>query len=155
MSGSHHYTLTVRWTGNTGAGTRTYQSYTRDYEVSAEGKASMIAGSADVNYRGDGARWNPEDLLVASLSACHKPWFLHLAAQAGVTINAYIDKPEGTMNVAADGGGEFTACVLRPTITLADSAQEHDADALHAKAHAMCFIARSVRFPITVEATYR
>lgn len=150
---SHTYTLTLRWTGNTGEGTRTYQSYQRDYEVSADGKPAIV-GSADPNYRGDPERWNPEELLVAALSACHKLWFLHFAATSSVIVTDYVDAPVGTMQVESDGGGQFTSCVLKPTITLANSDDRERAQTLHAKAHAMCFIARSVNFPITVEAEY-
>ncbi|MEO0574725.1 MAG: OsmC family protein [Pseudomonadota bacterium] len=149
----HSYTLTLRWTGNTGEGTKTYQSYQRDYDVSAEGKP-VIAGSADPNYRGDATRWNPEELLVASLSACHKLWFLHLAATAKIVVTDYVDAPVGSMRVDANGGGQFTACVLMPTITLENVSDSEKAQSLHAKAHAMCFIARSVNFPVTVEASY-
>ena len=48
----------------------------------------MIAGSADPAFRGDRTRYNPEDLLVASLAACHMLWYLHLAADAGVVVVA-------------------------------------------------------------------
>lgn len=153
MGASHQYTLEVRWTGNTGEGTKDYGSYERSYVISSDGKPD-IAGSADPNYRGDGTRWNPEDLLVASLSACHKLWFLHLAAVNGIVVTAYADEPLGTLNAGRDGSGEFTSVVLRPQITLGDPSLADGADALHHEAHEKCFIARSVNFPVTVEASY-
>ncbi|MCR2632510.1 OsmC family peroxiredoxin, partial [Salmonella enterica] len=76
MKGEHHYDVGVTWTGNTGKGTASYTAYARDHVIQSPGKPD-IAGSADPAFRGDPARWNPEDLLVASLSACHKLWYLH------------------------------------------------------------------------------
>lgn len=153
MGHKHEYTLTTTWTGNTGEGTRDYKSFERNYTLAAEGKPE-IAGSADPNYRGDKTRWNPEDLLVASLSACHKLWFLHLAAVNGIVVTDYVDEPLGTLNAERDGSGEFTSVVLRPRITITDPALAEKADTLHHTAHEKCFIARSVNFPVTVEATY-
>lgn len=154
MGKPHTYTLTLHWTGNTGEGTVNYKAYKRDFEISADGKPTL-AGSADPNYMGDASRWNPEELLVGALSGCHKLWYLHLAAMAKITITEYVDHPLGTLNAESDGSGEFTSVVLKPTVTLADPSQADKADTLHAKAHKMCFIARSVNFPVTVEATYQ
>ena len=153
MGTPHHYTLAVTWTGNTGEGTSGYTTYERSYVISGDGKPD-IAGSADPNYRGDKTRWNPEDLLVASLSSCHKLWFLHLAAVNDIVVTDYADEPLGTLNAERDGSGEFTSVVLRPRITLSDSSLADTADALHHEAHEKCFIARSVNFPVTVEARY-
>ena len=148
---THHYHLELRWTGNDGTGTSTYRAYRRDHELGAPGKAA-IAGSSDPHFRGDAARWNPEELLVASLAACHQLWYLHLCAEAGVIVTAYEDRPEGVMQESADGGGQFTHVVLRPSVTIAAGSSRERALALHEKAHALCFIARSVNFPVAHEA---
>ena len=73
----HTYQTQVDWTGNTGEGTKTYQGYGRDHTITSDGKA-RIQGSSDPAFRGDATRYNPEELLVASLSACHMLWYLHL-----------------------------------------------------------------------------
>jgi organic hydroperoxide reductase OsmC/OhrA len=146
----HLYTATVTWTGNTGAGTRDYRSYGRSHEITAPGKPA-IAGSADPAFRGDLACWNPEDLLVASLSACHKLWYLHLCAVAGVVVAAYVDQAEGTMVEDDARGGYFTGVVLRPTVTITADSDADKARALHGAAHAKCFIANSVNFPVECE----
>lgn len=144
----HHYTVQVTWTGNSGTGTASYRSYERAHEISANGKPT-IAGSSDPSFRGDSARWNPEDLLVASLSACHKLWYLGLCAQAGVVVTAYEDAAEGSMVEEANGAGQFTSVVLRPRVTISAGSDEVKASELHRQAHSMCFIARSVNFPVT------
>ena len=145
----HHYAVRVTWTGNLGVGTRGYRDYGRDHEISAPGKPS-IAGSSDPGFRGDAARWNPEELLVASISACHKLWYLHLCSAAGVVVEAYEDLAEGVMAEDADGGGRFVAVILKPTVTLAPGADADTAARLHNDAHDKCFVANSVNFPVTV-----
>ena len=150
MGRRHSYTVTVTWTGNQGTGTSGYRDYQRSYEISAAGKSS-IAGSSDPAFRGEGARWNPEDLLVASLCACHELGFLHLCADAGVVVEAYVDEAVGVMEEAADGGGQFVEVVLRPRVRLAPGSDRDKIQSLHHEAHAKCFIARSVNFPVRCE----
>ncbi len=150
MGRRHSYAVTVTWTGNTGTGTSGYRDYQRSYEIFAAGKSS-IAGSSDPAFRGDGARWNPEELLVASLCACHELWFLHLCADAGVVVEAYVDEAVGVMEEAADGGGQFVEVVLRPRVRPAPGSDRDKIQSLHHEAHANCFIARSVNFPVRCE----
>jgi organic hydroperoxide reductase OsmC/OhrA len=151
MSGrEHRYHVTVRWTGNLGTGTATYRGYSRDHEIAA-GAKPPIPGSSDPAFRGDAARWNPEELLLASLSACHKLWFLHLATEAGLVVTDYLDLAEGTMIETADGGGHFVEAVLRPHVTLAPGSDPARVEAVHHAAHEKCFIARSVNFPVRCE----
>jgi organic hydroperoxide reductase OsmC/OhrA len=153
MTEKHHrYSVRVTWTGNTGAGTATYRSYERAHDISAEGKAT-IAGSSDPAFRGDAGCWNPEELLVASLSACHKLWFLGLCAQEGITVTAYQDSAEGVMVEEASGAGQFISVTLHPHVTISADSDEAKALALHHEAHANCFIARSVNFPVKNEPT--
>lgn len=150
MSKSHRYDVTVRWTGNLGSGTSGYRDFARDHEVTANG-AAPIAGSADPAFRGDPARWNPEQLLTASLSQCHMLWYLHLAAQAGVVVNDYTDDPVGTMAEDPGGGGRFTEVVLRPRVTVATPDMIDAAILVHESAHEKCFIANSVNFEVRHE----
>jgi organic hydroperoxide reductase OsmC/OhrA len=148
----HRYQVTVEWTGNTGTGTSTYRAYERRHDISASGSAKPdIPGSSDPAFRGDAARWNPEELLVASLSACHQLWYLHLCADAGVVVTAYVDRAEGTMIEEATGAGQFSRVVLRPVVTVSAGSDLARARALHHEAHAMCYIARSVSFPVEHE----
>ncbi|WP_029010225.1 OsmC family protein [Azospirillum halopraeferens] len=147
---THRYETTVTWTGNRGAGTESYRAYGRDHDITAPGRP-VLAGSADPAFRGDPGRYNPEDLLVASLSACHMLWYLHLCATAGVRVVAYADTAAGIMAEDADGGGRFTGVVLRPAVTIARGVDRALAERLHHEAHRKCFIANSVSFPVTCE----
>jgi organic hydroperoxide reductase OsmC/OhrA len=154
MGRTHHYTATVTWTGNKGTGTSGYRDFSRDHEVSGDGKPVLLA-SSDPAFRGDPSRYNPEELLVAALSECHMLWFLHLAATSGVVVTEYVDRAAGTMAENADGSGQFTEVVLRPEVTVSAPGMVAATDALHERAHQMCFIARSVNFPVRHEATTR
>ena len=151
MHATHEFRTITRWTGNLGSGTSGYRNYSRDHVVGGVGKAAEIAGSSDPVFRGDRSRYNPEELLVASLSTCHMLWMLHLCADAGIVITHYEDAASGTMSIHEDGGGEFTRVVLRPRMTITDRARVADAKNLHQRASELCFIARSVRFPVEHE----
>jgi organic hydroperoxide reductase OsmC/OhrA len=147
---THTYTVSVAWTGNRGSGTSGYRAYGRDHEVSADGPA-VIAGSSDPAFLGDRAKWNPELELTAALAQCHMLWYLHLCADAGVTVVGYSDQPVGTMTETADGGGHFTGVVLRPRVVVASADMIERAGELHEQANAKCFIANSVNFPVRHE----
>jgi organic hydroperoxide reductase OsmC/OhrA len=115
----HRYTLTVTWTGNTGDGTLTYRGYKRTHTVTAEGPPEL-PGSADRTFHGDRQRWNPEQLLLASLAQCHMLSYLHVCVDVGVVVTEYVDRPAGSMRTEADGSGRFTEVVLQPEVTVAD-----------------------------------
>jgi len=148
MSREHNYCVTVVWTGNTGKGTSAYHAYKRDHEISVIGKAP-IPGSSDPKFRGDAARYNPEELLVAALSTCHMLWYLHLCADAGIAVESYEDRAEGTMKETTEGGGRFVNVKLRPHVKVIGSVEQ--AETLHQRAHELCFIANSVNFPVDHE----
>ncbi len=147
MKREHIYAATVNWTGNTGKGTSAYGAYSRDHEIICAGKPG-IPGSADPTYRGDATRHNPEDFLIAALSACHMLWYLHLCAVNKVVVTAYEDAAVGSMRTHADGAGEFVRVTLRPRVTIAAGSDPEVAMRLHREAGANCFIARSVNFPV-------
>ncbi len=149
MAKEHRYEINTKWTGNLGSGTGDYRSYSRNHEVGGPGKQALIPGSSDKEFLGDSARYNPEEMLVASLSTCHMLWILHLCADAGIAITEYTDSASGTMLQHEDGSGEFIGVTLNPRMKIADSARIGEATALHAKAHRLCFIARSVKFSVT------
>ncbi|MEP6962248.1 MAG: OsmC family protein [Acidobacteriota bacterium] len=150
---AHQYSVVVEWTGNRGSGTSAYAAYSRDHQIFVEGKTTLIAGSADASFRGDPAKYNPEELLVEALSACHMLAFLHLCADAGIVVTAYRDTAAGSMQVQADGAGQFTKVTLRPHVAITDGTRLTELDALHHRAHEVCFIARSVNFTVGCEAT--
>src|SRR5947209_2842644 len=150
MSARHRYEVQVAWTGNRGEGTTGYRAYDRDHEARS-GDRPAIPGSSDPAFRGDPERWDPERLLVASLSHCHLLWYLHLCAAEGVVVLSYEDRASGVMEEQDDGGGHFVEVTLRPVVGVADHGMIERAEALHERAHSLCFIARSVNFPVRHE----
>ena len=145
----HAYQICVDWTGNDGTGTKCYASYRRDHAIASAGK-TPIPGSSDPNFRGDPSRYNPEELLVASLSACHMLWYLHLCAVNKIIVTDYHDTASGVMEEATDGSGKFVRVELRPVVKISPGDDRARALALHAEAHRYCFIANSVNFPVEV-----
>jgi len=112
-----------------------------------------LPGSSDPAFRGDPARYNPEELLLASVSSCHMLWYLHLCAEAGVIVVSYEDNPAGEMTETADGGGRFTTITLRPKIEVKEASMITKANELHKRANELCFIANSLNFPVNHEAS--
>jgi organic hydroperoxide reductase OsmC/OhrA len=149
MTHEHRFHARLTWSGASQGPTRSYTSYARDYVVEIEGKPPLPGSSAAV-FRGDPARHNPEDLLLAALSGCHLLWYLHLCADAGIEVVAYTDEASGIMTLK-DGKVRFTEVTLRPRVTIAAGDPEL-AKALHAQAHDECFIANSVNFPVRHDA---
>ena len=143
----HHYELRVAWTGDDGDGTASRDGYRRDHSIEAAGKPVLL-GSSDPGFNGDASRYNPEELLLASLSACHLLWYLSVSAVARVVVVGYEDDPLGTMVEEPGGSGYFTGVLLRPRVVVADAAMIERANELHDAAHRNCFIARSVSFPV-------
>jgi organic hydroperoxide reductase OsmC/OhrA len=148
----HTYSINITWTGNTGTGTSAFRAYERSHEISVSGKPP-IPSSSDPAFRGDKTRYNPEELLVASLSSCHMLWYLHLCADAGIVVVEYEDNASGLMEETTDGGGHFKQVVLHPRIKVRAGADVELANSLHERAHHLCFIANSVNFPVTCEPT--
>ena len=151
----HHYKTTTEWTGNQDTGTSDYRKYSRSHSIKAEGKSSEIEGSSDSSFRGDATRYNPEELLVSSLSACHMLWYLHLCAAHGIVVTDYVDEATGVMEETTDGSGRFREVTLHPIVTITEAVKKEQAHQLHQEASRMCFIANSCNFPIKHEAEVR
>jgi len=146
----HDYKARLIWDGNLGDGTSTYAGYGRKYRVQIDGKPEL-KGSADPIFRGDRDTYNPEDLFVASLSACHLLSYLALCARSKINVIAYEDDASGVLKLRPDGGGSFESVILRPVVTITPESDERRALELHETAHDLCFIAASVSIPVQHE----
>lgn len=147
----HHYQVRITWTGNTGEGTANYNSYRRDHEISGTEQAPIL-GTTEVPKFHDSKRYTPDELLVASLSACHMMWLLHLCADAGITVTSYVDDARGRM-IQAGRSGHFTDVTLYPVMKITDATRIQDAEKLHEQAGELCNIAKSVNFPVHCKPT--
>ena len=151
MGKEHTYKINIEWTGNRGEGTSHYKGYDRSHQIVAPNKI-IIQASSDPAFMGDASRYNPEELLVASLSSCHMLWFLHLCSDNGIVVTDYKDDATGIM-VETISGGHFTEVVLHPVVTVTDSTKIDKTNELHEEANKRCFIANSCNFPVKHEAT--
>jgi len=141
------YRTQLEWTGRGEQGTAAYASYGREYRVTIDGKPQII-GSASARFRGDPALPNPEELLIAAVSACHMLAYLALCARNGVRVVEYEDAATGVLTLHADGRGSLSEIVLTPIVTIAPDSDEALALQLHETAHEQCFIANSCSVPI-------
>ena len=141
------------WSGREHArgATRDPATFSRDLSVTVDG-LSLPMSSAPA-YRGDPTRANPEQLFVASLSACQALTYLFLAAKNRLPVVGYVDDAEGRLGLL-DGRIRMSAVTLRPRITLEAGANESLARDLVDKAHANCFIANSVSTSVDVVPTF-
>lgn len=143
----HDYTTRVEWTGNRGEGTAHYKAYDRTWNIAVPGKP-VVHCSNDPLLGGDPSKMNPEDLLLSALSACHMLWYLHYAADAGIVVTSYSDGPVGVGEVGRGGAGRFVKVTLRPQVGVKAGTDLRAAEAIHHRIHEVCFIARSVNFPV-------
>ena len=144
----HQYKTNTKWTGNLGKGTAGYTAYDRDHLISSANKIIEIPASSDPSFRGNAAPYNPEELLVASLSSCHMLWYLHLCSANKIIVTHYEDNATGSMQETKDGGGTFKQVTLNPIIKVADAGMIEKAKKLHHQANKLCFIANSCNFPV-------
>lgn len=147
MTTEHHYKLTAQWHGNKGTGTSGLRAYDRSHTVSIAGKPDLML-TTDNAAVGDKTKLNPEDLLVTAISSCHMLSYLYVCAMEGIVVTDYIDHATGTMIEDAAGGGKFKSVTLNPIVKVAEPEMVDKANALHHKAHEICYIANSVNFEV-------
>ena len=147
----HQYKILVEWTGNKGSGTLDYRSYSRDHSILGRKKEGIILGSSDSAFSGDPKRYNPEELMIASISSCHMLWYLRLCSDHQVIVTDYTDEAHGVLDIKSGGKGKITSVTLKPVVTIANPNSETIAMEMHQKAHEECFIANSCNFPIVFQ----
>ena len=140
---AHQYPSTLTWSGSTLA-----DPYLREAVVSNPGKVSIPVSSA-VEYAGDGARWNPEDLLGSALATCHMLTFLALCAKAQVQVTAYEDRAVSVLDTI-DKITSITEIHLNPTIRVAPGTSKAKVEELFQKAHKYCFVGSSINSKVVM-----
>jgi organic hydroperoxide reductase OsmC/OhrA len=145
-----HYHAKLVWSGSALGPTKSVESYSREFRAEFDGKPPL-RGSADPAFHGDPTLYNPEDLLLSALSACHMLSYLAVCAHAGVVVLSYEDTAVGTL-ARRDGRVRFVDALLRPKVLLERGSDLEKAKALHEKAHNICIIVNSVNFPVRHEA---
>ena len=153
MPDAHQFEATLRWPAAAAQPIPPLPHFSRDNILGGAGKPD-VPGSSPAIFGGDNTRYNPEQLLLMALAQCHMLTYLAIAAKRGLTILAYEDRATGTLAVGEHGvKGKMSMqeVVLRPRVSVTKGTNLVDAEAIHEKAHANCFIANSVNFPVRHE----
>jgi organic hydroperoxide reductase OsmC/OhrA len=141
----HEFPLQLRWEGSTAS------EYTRDAVASTAGKQDIAVSSAS-SYGGNDTRWNPEDLLGASLSTCHMLTFLALAKKVRLDVRGYEDRVTVMLDTV-DKVTRVTKIRLAPTIRVAPGTNADKVREMFEKAHKYCFIGQSITSEVLMEPT--
>ncbi|MBP6813973.1 MAG: OsmC family protein [Burkholderiaceae bacterium] len=139
----------LQWAGPSSGAAFSYDSFDRTTTIEFAGGARLQA-SAPAEFKGDDALCNPETLMLASLMQCHFLTFMAVASKSGATVLSYRDSGSGRLAMK-DGRMRYVEVILRPAVVLADSAHMARLATFHDKAHANCFMANSVNFPVLVQ----
>jgi organic hydroperoxide reductase OsmC/OhrA len=148
------HTANVTWTRGDAAFSD--GRYSRVHTIGFDGGASA-AGSASPSIvrppLSDERAVDPEEMLVASASACHMLFFLDFARRAGHIVDSYADNATGRMDTDERGRTAIVEIILKPVISFSgDNIPDAAGIALlHHKAHEACFIANSLRCEVRVE----
>jgi organic hydroperoxide reductase OsmC/OhrA len=129
--------------------------YSRAHAISFDGGVTVVGSSSPHVVRVPLSREDavdPEEMLVASLAACHMLFFLDFARRGGYVIDAYVDKAEGVMGKDERGRIAMTQVRLNPHVIWADEKKPtpEELRELHHKAHEACFIANSFRGDVAI-----
>jgi organic hydroperoxide reductase OsmC/OhrA len=152
---THTYRTELAWVGSTGVG---YDAYDRAHRVDAAPAEAALDLSSDPAFRGDPARLNPEQLLVAAASSCQLLSFLAVAARARLDVVGYADAAVGVM-AEDDPPVRVGRIDLHPEIVLADTDRARPTAERLAHlvevAHRECYIANSLRTEVVCHPTFR
>jgi organic hydroperoxide reductase OsmC/OhrA len=131
----------------------TYDTYNRTHAITF-GSGTEITASSAPDYKGHTDRVNPEEQLLGAISSCHMLTFLAIAAKRSFEVTRYKDEASCWLEKDETGGLSVTRAVLRPQITFADKTPDAETiTKMHESAHRNCFIARSLKTKVTIEAS--
>jgi organic hydroperoxide reductase OsmC/OhrA len=136
------------WSGAATGGTHGLATLNRDLNVTIDGLTVPMSAAPD--FGGSSVRVNPEQMYVASLSACQALTFLFLAARAHLVVTGYSDDAIGELAMV-DGKMRMASVTLRPRIAVAPGVNTDSVRTLVEKAHGQCFIGNSVSAKVSVE----
>lgn len=143
MTTTHHYPVSVNWTGGRGgSGTLTTGRTGLDLPLSVPPEF----GGAEA------ARTNPEELLTSAIAGCYSITFGIIADHRKLPVLGVQTEAEGEVD---QSGATFTFAriVIRPRITLAADASDTQlgtARDLALRADAYCIVSNAVREKVQV-----
>ena len=144
---NHLFKVALNWMKKDNISSSSTRIYTKSHHISIEGKPDLEVSAAKA-FKGDPILYNPEDLLLSSLTSCHMMSYLYCCMQYKIEVISYQDHSEATLQVNPDGSGKIIKVDLFPEIIISNSSQIELALSLHKKANELCFIANSCNFPV-------
>ena len=144
---NHLFKVALNWIKKEPQTDSSTRIYTKSHHISIEGKPDLEVSAAKA-FKGDPNLYNPEDLLLSSLTSCHMMSYLYCCMQYKIEVISYQDHSEATLQVNPDGSGKIVKVDLFPEIIISNSSQIELALSLHKKANELCFIANSCNFPV-------
>lgn len=150
MNSKHLFSAVLEWPISINTEQENNARKTKNHFVSIERKDQMEISAAKA-FKGDPSKWNPEDMLLSSLMSCHMMSYLYCCQQENIRVISYSDTAEAVLQVNEDGSGLITLVTLKPKVVIEANSNQSLAHELHFKAHDLCFIANSCKFPIQFE----
>jgi len=141
--------IALDWSRNGGAFAR--GNYSPDHTIRYSGGQTIRGSAAALGGTGDFA--DPEQLLLSALSSCHMLTFLAVCANRGYIVDSYRDEATALLDKNAEGKTAVVKAILAPKVAFSGDKQPTTEEyaALHARAHAACFIANSVKTQMDVK----
>lgn len=144
---NHLFKVALNWIKKEPQTDSSTRIYTKSHHISIEGKPDLEVSAAKT-FKGDPNLYNPEDLLLSSLTSCHMMSYLYCCTQHKIEVISNQDHSEATLQINPDGSGKIIKVDLFPEIIISNSSQIELALSLHKKANELCFIANSCNFPV-------
>lgn len=131
-------------------------SYTRGHRWVLDGGIEVPASAAAGIPHAVEAAIDPEEGVLSSLASCHMLFFLALAMRKNFIVDRYVDQPSGVIDRNASGKKAFVTVTMRPEAAFVGDIlpSNDDIDALHARAHDLCFVANSLNAEILLAPVY-
>ena len=142
---THQFKIELDWKLPLKTNNTNQRTYIKSHTIYIKDKPNLEVSAAKV-FKGDPKLYNPEDLLLSSLTSCHMMSYLYCCAQNNVEVISYSDESEAFLEVNSDGSGRITKVILNPIVCITDPNQIELANSLHKEANRLCFIANSCNF---------
>ena len=144
---THQFKIELDWKLPLKTNNNHQRTYIKSHTIYIKDKPNLEVSAAKV-FKGDPKLYNPEDLLLSSLTSCHMMSYLYCCAQNNIEVVSYSDESEAFLEVNSDGSGRITKVILNPIVYITDPNQIELANSLHKKANRLCFIANSCNFVV-------
>jgi len=147
MPTKHLFHLGLHWNREDKIENPPSKRNSKNHSIHIAGKPELQVSAAK-SFKGDASIYNPEDLLLSSLTSCHMMSYLYCCQIHGIEVVSYSDQSEAILEVNADGSGRIVQVNLFPIVSISDASKQELALNLHKKANELCFIANSCNFPV-------